>query len=57
MCERYEEHRRLLAGERALPVICSHCGETFTEKKFDRHRWSCFYRDRTLVVRGQRRRR
>lgn len=59
LCEICEEYGRLIAREslRVMGIVCSHCGQTFTEKKFDRHRWSCFYRDRTLVIRGQRRRR
>ena len=59
VCELCEEYDRVLVGEslRELPVLCSHCGRTFTEKQFDRHRWTCYYRDPMLVVKGEHRRR
>jgi predicted amidophosphoribosyltransferase len=57
-CDRCQEIVSLLDSESLrVSVVCSHCGKTFTEKKFDRHRWSCYYRDRTLVITGRRRRR
>jgi hypothetical protein len=58
LCEPCEEYDQLTSREalRVLPIICSHCGRSFTDKAFDRHRWNCFYRDRTLVIKGRRRR-
>ena len=58
LCDRCAEYTSLIEGESLrVSVVCSHCGQTFTEKKFERHRWSCFYRDRSLVIKGHRRRR
>ncbi len=58
LCEICEEYDRMIAHETLRDVlICSHCGQTFTEKKFEQHRWRCYYRDRSLVIKGSRKRR
>lgn len=58
-CDRCQEIVSLLASEslRSVSIVCSHCGRTFTEKKFDSHRWFCYRRHPDLVIRGRRRRR
>jgi NMD protein affecting ribosome stability and mRNA decay len=30
--------------DRADSIVCAHCGKSFSEKKFDAHRWSVYYR-------------
>ena len=56
LCEPCAEYTRLLMLEalRPLPLLCSHCGGTFNEKQFERHRWTCYYRDPSLVIKGRR---
>ena len=56
-CDACSEYRSLVEVEslRRMPIICSHCGQSFDDKKFERHRWACFYRDRFLVIKGHRR--
>ena len=56
-CDACSEYRSLVEVEslRRVSIICSHCGQSFDDKGFERHRWSCFYRDRSLVIKGRRR--
>ena len=54
-CEPCDEFKKQLRKEES-GVFCYHCGDTFTEKEWDQHRWRIFYRLRDLPI-GRRQRR
>ena len=56
LCDRCLEYTSSVF-DRLASIVCAHCGKSFSEKKWDAHRWSVYYRtNHTTTPSGRRRR-